>query len=120
MLQILHQSQGNIVATKVTGKVTGIDYLKLLPLLNDRFRQYEKIRWYFEMENFTGWNLTVFWEDVKFDLRHAKDFERIALVGDKAWQEWMTSFMQPFNNAQIEFFEVGHRELAWEWITSNL
>ncbi|MCE7056508.1 STAS/SEC14 domain-containing protein [Algoriphagus sp. AGSA1] len=56
MIQILEQTKGNIIATKATGKLTEVDYDKLLPLFNDKLKQYRKIRWYFEMEDLTGAN----------------------------------------------------------------
>lgn len=76
MLQILEQTEGNIVATKATGNLTKADYDMLLPLLNKILEKNQKIRWYFEMENFDGWKLKALWEDLKFDVEHVNDFER--------------------------------------------
>jgi predicted transposase YbfD/YdcC len=116
MIQILEQTENNVIATKATKKLTTTDYEKLLPILKDRLKQYEKIRWYFEMENFQGWELKAFWEDVKFDAKHANDFEKIAMVGDKQWEKWMTDLMKPFTPAEIKFFELAEREKALTWI----
>lgn len=116
MLQILGQTQDNIIATKAMGKLTKSDYASLLPVLINRLQTYKKIRWYFEMENFQGWELKALWQDVKFDVQHANDFERIAMVGEKKWQEWITDLMKPFTNAEIAFFELKDRDIALEWI----
>ncbi len=62
MIQILEQTQGNIIATKATEKFTSKDYEKLLSILRNTLKEHEKIRWYFEMENFEGWELKAFWE----------------------------------------------------------
>ena len=118
MLQILEQSEGNVIATKATGKLTKTDYDKLLPVLHERLRQYKKLRWYFEMENFEGWELKAFWEDVKFDAQHANDFEKIAMVGEKKWQEWMTDLMKPFTSAEIKYFDLSQTHEAMRWIKS--
>ena len=116
MIQILEQTESNVIATKATDKLTTTDYEKLLPILKNRLKQYEKIRWYFEMENFQGWELKAFWEDVKFDVKHANDYEKIAMVGDKRWEKWMTDLMKPFTPAEIKFFELAEREKALTWI----
>lgn len=116
MLQILGQTEGNVIATKAIEKLTKSDYAVLLPVLINRLQTYKKIRWYFEMENFQGWELKAFWEDVKFDAQHANDFEKIAMVGEKKWQEWMTDLMKPFTEAEIKFFEMKERNTALEWI----
>lgn len=116
MLQILGQTEENVIATKAIKKLTKSDYSTLLPILVSRLQTYKKIRWYFEMEDFQGWELKAFWQDVKFDMRHANDFEKIAMVGEKKWQEWMTDFMKPFTVAEIKFFEMKERDTALEWI----
>lgn len=100
------------------GKLTKADYNKLMPLLNKVVSQHEKIPWYFEMGNFVGWELKAFWEDVKFDVRHANDFDKVAMVGDKKWEEWMTEGMKPFTSAEVKYFDTSPREEAIKWIKS--
>jgi hypothetical protein len=118
MIQILEQTEGKVIATKATEKLTEADYHKLLPLLNNTVAQYKKIRWYFEMEDFEGWELKAFWEDVKFDAKHANDFEKVAMVGEKKWEEWMTDLMKPFTSAEIKYFDELQKGEAMEWIKS--
>lgn len=119
MLQILGQTEGKVIATKAIGKLTKSDYEILIPILTNRLQDYKKIRWYFEMENFTGWELKAFWQDVKFDAQHADDFEKIAMVGEKKWQEWMADLMKPFTEAEVKFFDLKDRNVALEWIKDN-
>lgn len=119
MLQILAETEDNIIATRANEKLTSTDYAKLLPLLHSKLKLYNKIRWYFEMEDFKGWELKAFWEDVKFDVKHANDFEKIAMVGETKWQEWMSEIMKPFTGAEIKFFELEQRGKALSWIKSR-
>ena len=119
MIQILGETENNLVATKAIEKLTKTDYNKILPVLVDKLKQHEKIRWYFEMEDFKGWELKAFWEDVKFDMHHANDFEKIAMVGEKRWQEWMAKAMKPFTSAEIKYFDLDDKDAAMNWIKSN-
>lgn len=119
MLQILAETQGNLICTKATEKLKRKDYEKLLPLLINVLKQSDKIRWYFETENFKGWDLKTFWEDVKFDIKYAGNFEKIAMVGEKKWQDLMTGIMKPFTKAEIKFFELGESDIALGWIKLN-
>lgn len=116
MIQILGQTSGNIIATKATEKLTEADYNKLLPILKNMLKQHRKFRWYFEMENFDGWELKAFWEDVKFDTEHASDFEKVAMVGENHWQEWMTDLMKPLTSAKVRYFDLSQKEEAVQWI----
>jgi hypothetical protein len=107
-----------LIATRATGKLTEADYNKLLPLLTSMLKQYSKINWYFEMENFDGWELKGLWEEVKFDAKHANDFDKVAMVGEKKWEEWMTDLMKAFTSAEVRFFDSSQKEEAIEWIKS--
>lgn len=120
MLKVLEldHTKNNVMATRASEKLTKTDYEKLLPILKDKIKQSGKVRWYFEMEDFQGWELKAFWEDVKFDVKHANDFEKIAMVGDKKWQEWMTDLMKPFTSAEIKYFDLDQRDDALMWIRS--
>lgn len=119
MIQILEQTEAKVIATKATEKLTEEDYDKLLPLLNNMLRQHEKIRWYFEMENFDGWELKAFWEDLKFDASHANDFDKVAMVGEKKWEEGMTDLMKPFTSAEVKYFDISKKDEALQWIKNK-
>ena len=42
------------------------------------------------MKDFHGWDAGALWEDIKFDLKHFSDIERVAMVGEKKWQKGMS------------------------------
>ena len=116
MLQIIELQGKNIVATKASGKLDKKDIEKIHPLIHAILYKGMKVRWYFEMEEFTGWDFPGLWEDLKMDTAHAKDYEKIAMVGNKKWQDWITQFMKPFTNAEIKYFDLEEKEIAKEWI----
>ena len=43
-----------------------------------------------------GWDLGAVWEDIKFATRHCRDIEKIAMVGEHAWEKWMATICKPF------------------------
>lgn len=116
MLTIHDHPQINMVETLAEGKLVETDYDQLIPLLESKIKTFGKIRWLFVMKDFEGWSLESLWSDTKFDLRHANDFEKIAIVGDKKWHEWMTDAMKPFTSAEVKFFEINHGPEAQTWI----
>ena len=120
MLEIIELTGGNIIATKASGKLKKEDMEKIRPLIHAILDKGMKVHWYFEMEDFTGWDLSGFWEDLKMDTTHAEDYEKIAMVGDKKWQDWITQFMKPFTNAEVKYYDLEDRETAKKWIKKNL
>ena len=53
---------------------------------------------------------------MKFGPKHYSNIERIALVGDRKWEEWMAKICKPFTKAAIKYFDVGDIEQAWTWL----
>ena len=66
--------------------------------------------------DFGGWTPAGMWRDAKFDARHADRFGRIAIVGDKRWQEWGTKISDPFFEAEMRFFEREDQPAAEAWL----
>jgi len=82
--------------------------------------EFGKIRLVFEMVDFHGWHAGAFWEDMKFDLRHFADIERLALVGETRWQKAMGIFCKPFTKAEIKYFDLNDIDEAYAWIRAGL
>ncbi len=106
----------NIIYTIVKHNVTQEDFNELQPRLQNLIEEYRKVCWYYEMEDFDGWEVTPFFEDMEFSILHRNDFVKIAMVGEKKWQEWMTRIMKPFTSAEIKYFGRECREEAKRWI----
>ncbi len=72
------------------------------------------------MTDFHGIELRALWDEMKFDVHHAWQIERCAVVGDRAWEAWMSKLSRPiFSLAEIRFFDVAERDKAWEWINEG-
>lgn len=110
------EAEGNYIATRATERLTKADYDKLLPLLVNQVRQNQKIRWYLEMEDFEGKQKDSFFEDVNFDIEHARDMEKVAMVGNEKWARVVIDFMNPFTAADIKYFDISRKEEAKEWL----
>ena len=79
-------------------------------------REQGNLRLLVHMHNFHGWTAGGLWEDIKFDVKHFNDIERVAFVGDKKWEEWMSKFCKPFTTAKIRFFEEKKKDDARAWL----
>jgi hypothetical protein len=113
-------SVGRVLEVRVTGKLTKEAYQKFVPAVDAQIKQYGKLRILFIMQDFHGWTPGAMWEDLKFDLKHWKDIERLAIVGDKKWEKGMAAFCKPFTKAQIRYFDVAQLAEAREWLESDV
>ncbi len=121
MIEVLDQSSGKAFGMRLSGKLLHEDYAQFVPMLGRLIEEHGSVRCLVEMIDLHGIELRTLWDEIKFDVRHARQIERCAVVGDSRWEAWMTSLSRPiFANAEIRFFDVASREEAREWIKEGL
>ena len=109
-------SVGKLLHVKATGKLTKDSYETFVPLVDEQIREHGKLRILFEMQDFHGWTAGAMWEDIKFDLKHWKDIERLAIVGESKWEQGMAVFCKPFTSAKIQYFDHTQLDEAKRWL----
>ena len=107
---------GKLLEVEVSGKLHREDYPHFIPEFEQHVQDHGKVRVLFDMHDFHGWDMGALWEDTKFDATHFKDIERLAMVGDQKWQQWMATFCKPFTTAKIRYFDQDHRSEARTWL----
>lgn len=108
-----------IVDVRVTGKLTKEFYEELAPIVEKKIEEDGKIRVLFQMHDFHGWTAGAMWEDLKFDLAHWKDIEKLAIVGESKWEKGMATFCKPFTKAKIQYFDHSRASDARAWIQAD-
>lgn len=121
MIEILPESQGNILAVKGSGRLTDFDYQTvLIPQLESLIHTYGKVRFLFIMdEDFQGWDLEAAWDDATFGFRHRNDFEKVAVVGGPRWVEWCAKLSAHLLSGEIKTFPPEQVKEAWDWIQNK-
>ena len=117
MFEVLEKSSGKVVGMKVSGTLVHENYAQFVPKLEKLIEEHGSIRCYCELSNFHGITPHGFWDELKFDIKHCKNIERCAIVGDPSWHQWMTKISKMiFSGAQIKYFDESQSEEAWQWI----
>ena len=116
-LEIL--SAGKSLHVKASGKLTKESYETFVPAINAQIEAHGKLRILFELHEFHGWTAGALWEDLKFDLAHWKDIERLAIVGETKWEQGMAVFCKPFTTAKVKYFDLGQIDEAKAWIAAE-
>jgi hypothetical protein len=113
------EQDGKIVIIEATGKLAKQDYEQFMPKVEQHIKTFNKIRMVFAMKNFHGWEVAALWQDLKFDLKHFRHIERLAMVGDKKWEKGMSVFCKPFTTAKIRYFDASKSDQAYDWIRED-
>lgn len=115
-VQLNEKDRGEVLEVHVTGKLSASDYRQLVPVFERLVEKNGKIKVLFDMRDFHGWEAGALWEDIKFDLKHFADIDRLAMVGEKRWQKGMSQFCRPFTTAKIRYFDHAAVEEARAWV----
>lgn len=105
-----------VLHVRVSGRLTDADYREFVPAVEELIARQGSLRLLIEMTDFHGWNVGALWDDLKVYLKHGNEIERLAMVGEKRWQEWMSRLARPFLRAEVRYFDMAQAGDARRWI----
>ena len=116
-LSIGIQREGNefYLTLKIEGKLTHEDYELMVPMINNAISGFKepKIKALVDITQLDGWTLEAMWDDFKFGLQHGSEFTKIAVVGNKNWQEWASKVGSWFIGGEIKSFHNENEAIEW-------
>ena len=118
-IRLEEHAAGNVLDVHVTGTLAKADYQQFVPDVERLIGRHGKLRILFDMHDFHGWDAGALWEDVKFDLKHFRHIERLAIVGERAWEAGMAVFCRPFTTASVRYFDRARIDEARAWLESD-
>jgi hypothetical protein len=119
---MLDVSEDNgMVWIRAGGALEAADYDRFVPQFERiASRDQDTVPMVIELaSDFSGWDLSGIWRDLKFDARHKDSFGRIAFIGDSKWEEWGTKLSDLFFRAEMKFFAPSERDTAESWARSG-
>ena len=115
----LTRNEGNLVTVRVSQKLTEGDYETLIPAWRRLLEEKGSFRMLFVMEDFHGWEPGAAWDDFRFDIRHASEVERVAMVGEKRWQKWLAKIGGVFMPERVRYFDLADLAEAKRWVRAE-
>ena len=121
MIEVLPQSEGNLLVVKATEKLTDQDYKEvLIPRLESVIREHGKARFLMDLsDDFHGWEVHAVWDDAHFGLTHRSDFTKMAVIGGPRWVEWGFKIGALLMHGEIRNFPPEKRDDAFAWIQQD-
>ena len=100
---------------KATGKLTHEDYETITPMIDAALAgvQEAKINMLVDGTQMEGWEARAAWDDFKLGIKHGKEFEKIAIYGNKNWQEIAAKIGSWFVSGEIQYFADQDDALQW-------
>ena len=100
---------------KAVGKLTHEDYQVITPLIDGALQGVPEpaIKALVDATELDGWEARAAWDDFRLGLRHGRDFEKIAILGNRRWQELAAKVGGWFVAGEVKYFESMAEALAW-------
>lgn len=117
LLNVDGETEPRVIRATVSGQLQEADFHVLAPRVEQVLEHCASVRMLVQLSGFQGWSPGAAWEDARLGIHHYADFERLAVVGDGAREEWVTRLSKLFMLADVRFFEPGESDEALAWIT---
>ncbi len=103
------------LSLKAVGKLTHEDYRVITPMIDSALKGVEKakIKALVDVTELEGWELRAAWDDFKLGIKHGSEFEKVAMYGNKHWQEVAAKIGSWFISGEVKYFETYDEALSW-------
>ncbi|MBV1915896.1 MAG: STAS/SEC14 domain-containing protein [Pseudomonadales bacterium] len=103
------------LSLKAQGKLTHKDYEMITPMIDAALAEVKdpKVKVLIDGTELDGWEPRAAWDDFKLGLKHGNEFVRIAIYGNRKWQEITAKIGGWFISGETRYFENEEDAIAW-------
>jgi hypothetical protein len=111
------EHSGSILTARISGKLSQAELAALQAATGDLLRKHGPTRLLVVAEDFAGWEREGKWGDLSFSIKHDTQIERMAIVGDKKWEDLALIFAaKGLRRFPIEYFQPADIAKARAWL----
>lgn len=102
---------------KIIGDVTKEDFKILMPEVQALVDKEGSISLLLDMTQFKWEDMDAWGDDFNFNRTYSNKINKIAIIGDKTWEKWLTKLVEPFyHSTEAKFFNPIDISAAWKWL----
>ena len=116
MFEIMKESEGNVIGVHMAGTVHKQDYAELVPKVEIIAKQCGDVRMLWDLGDYKSEAANAWISDLKFGREFHEKVTKLAIVGDKKWEEWITKLAAPLYAKEARYFHTADMKAAWEWV----
>ncbi len=115
-IEIIEQV-GGLITARVSGKVKKTEVETAQKVVIRIIGSGLKARILLIAEGFNGWEDKGNWGDVSFQMKYDEQIEKIAVVGQKKWEDLVSAFLgKGLRSVEIRFFPPFRLGIARAWV----
>jgi len=114
-IAIKRNEQRLFIEITMLGTLTHKDYKIFVPMINKALKEAKGLEadLLVDMTRFKGWELLAAWDDFKFGVKHRNAFDRMAVIGNKKWEERSMAMVSHLMKGKSKFFKEREKALSW-------
>ena len=116
MYHTLKESSGNILGFKIVGGITKKQKKQICKVLENKIRESGKIRLLLVFEPHKKMDAESLLFDLNFTLIYSDQIERMAIIGNKVWENTWVALFGLFSHIRTQYFDRSEIKAAWKWI----
>lgn len=118
MITILPESESDVLAVEISGRLTTDDYDKLEPELDLRAEQDGTFDLLVELNDLEGLEPAAIRDDLSFSKKYSDDIGRMAIVTGETFMQRLADFVgKPFSVVMgVDMERFDDRVEAWKWL----
>ena len=107
----------SVVSLRLHARLDDMEEARLSRLLKEKIERYGKVRVLLMLENYPAADTAEsLYEDMNFLKFHSDNIERLAVVGDRIWQETWIALFGLFGGLETAYFDNSEMEKAAKWV----
>lgn len=114
MIEKFDRSSGSTLGFKVSGDVTKDDYDVLTPAVESAVAGRGSVNLLLDLTEFHWEKVSAWGSDMRFGHEYHDKIEKMAIVGNRKWEEHLAKICTPFFAEEAQYFENDHE--AWAWL----
>ena len=116
MFEIMDESNGKLLGVRAKDVIKRTDYDELVPKCEKLIKEEGSMSMLIDMKGFKLEAPSAWRADFHFGHEFHNKIERMAIVGDRWWEDWMTDFCRHFYAQQAKYFHSSEMAAAWDWL----
>lgn len=103
------------LSLKAVGMLTHDDYEIITPMIDSALAGINNptVNVLIDGTEMEGWELRAAWDDFKLALKHGSEFKKVAIYGNKNWQEIAAKIGSWFIAGEVKYFITDKDAIAW-------
>lgn len=115
MIEKMDKSQGKVLGFRLIDDVSKSDYNVLVPAVQTVIDQEGSASLLLDLKEFKWEKVEAWGDDLNFGLKYHGKIDKIAIIGDKRWEELLAVFGKVYGK-ETKYFHTSDMDSAWKWL----